>query len=83
MTLGIISLCIAIFAILTGIYLYYFMGQILMFVMPILILTYGIVGIVKDKVVAMAIVGLNLGIVYIFIMIVFYLMHYMIYYPYI
>jgi hypothetical protein len=54
-----------------------------MFVMPVLIFTYGIVGIVKDRVVAMAIVGLNLGIGYLFIMIVLYLFRFMIYYPYI
>ena len=57
------------------------MGMVLMFVMPILIFTYGFVGIIKDKGVAMAIVGLNLGIVYMLIMLALFLIHFMVISP--
>ncbi len=77
MTLGIISCSLGFFgAFLVGA-IYYLMGYVLMFVMPILVFIYGIVGVVKDKGVAMAIVGLNLGLVYIIIMVFGYFRRFM------
>ena len=58
------------------------MGMVLMFVMPILVFIYGIVGIIKDKNIVMGIVGLNLGIAHLFMMIFSYFMRYMFYSPY-
>ncbi len=43
---------------------YYLMGYVLMFAIPIVTIIYGIIGAVKDHNLAMAIVGLNLGIAY-------------------
>ncbi len=82
MTLGIISFATGLFAILTIGRLYYFLGYVLMFVMPILIITYGIIGVIKDKGVAMAIVGLNLGVAYFLMMVLRYFMNFMYYPPY-
>ena len=58
------------------------MGYVLIFVMPILVFIYGIVGVVKDKNVAMGIVGLNLGIAYIFVMLFGFFMRFLYYPPY-
>jgi len=57
------------------------MGMVLMFVMPILVFTYGIVGMIKDKNMAMSIVGLNLGIAYLIMMLFSYFARFL-YYPY-
>ena len=39
------------------------MGYVFIFVMPLITVIYGIVGVVKDNKVVMAIIGLNLGII--------------------
>lgn len=39
------------------------MGYVFMFVIPLVTVIYGIVGLVKDNKVVMAIIGLNLGII--------------------
>lgn len=85
MTLGIIA-CIASFVALNPyIPIYYLMGYVLMFAIPIIIITYGIIGVVKDRVVAMGLVGLSLGLVYIILMVIGYFIHmnysYSYYYP--
>ncbi|MFX0076963.1 MAG: hypothetical protein ACFE96_16070 [Candidatus Hermodarchaeota archaeon] len=46
------------------------MGYVLMFAMPIIVLIYGFIGIIKDRKLAMAIIGLNLGLAY-FVLMVF------------
>ena len=45
------------------------MGYVLMVIIPVVTVIYGIIGLVKDNKIPLAIVGLNLGIAY-FIMIV-------------
>ena len=52
--------------------LYYLMGYVFMFAMPIITIIYGIVGLAKDNKIPMAIIGLNLGIAYLVIMLVRY-----------
>jgi len=54
--------------------LYYLMGYVFMFAMPIITIIYGIVGLAKDNKIPMAIIGLNLGIAYLVIMLVRYFM---------
>ena len=58
------------------------MGYAGMFIMPLLTLVFGIVGVVKDRSVAMSIVGLNLSLAVFVIMLINYFMRFMVYNPY-
>jgi len=80
LTLGIISLSLGIFNILFGAPLYYLMGYVLMFAIPLITVIYGIIGMVKDRNMAMAIVGLSFGIIVFILIYVNYFMR-ILYYP--
>ena len=75
LTLGIISLVLGYFGTFLMGALYYLMGYVLMFAIPLITVIYGIIGMVKDRNMAMSIVGLNFGIiVWIMIFFDFYMM---------
>ena len=50
------------------------MGWVLMFVIPLVTVIYGIIGMVKDNKIPLAIVGLNLGIAYLIILAINFIM---------
>ncbi|MFX0077593.1 MAG: hypothetical protein ACFE96_19280 [Candidatus Hermodarchaeota archaeon] len=52
----------------------WFTGRALLFIMPILVFFFGIIGLVKDRKVAMAIVGMSLELVYVIFVIIGYFM---------
>ena len=75
LTLGIISFIIGFIGTI-----FYFtivvmlMGWVLMFVIPLVTVIYGIIGMVKDNKIPLAIVGLNLGIAYLIILAINFIM---------
>jgi len=56
------------------------MGYVLMFAIPLITVIYGIIGMVKDRNMAMAIVGLSFGIIVFILIYVNYFMR-ILYYP--
>ena len=56
--------------------IYYLMGYVLMWVAPIIAIVYGIVGIVKDHKVPMAIIGLNFAVADFILIIIRYITYY-------
>lgn len=64
LTLGIISFILSLFFPLTGfVILVMTMGYALVFIVPSLTVIFGIVGLIKDNKIPMAIIGLNLGLI--------------------
>jgi len=65
-----------------GLPLYYLMGYVFIFVMPLITVIYGIVGVVKDNKVVMAIIGLNLGIIVWIMLVMNFYFNFIFYTPY-
>jgi hypothetical protein len=56
--------------------IYYLMGYVLMWVAPIIAIVYGIVGVVKDHKIPMAIIGLSFAVAFFIIILIRFLIFY-------
>ncbi|MFW9945413.1 MAG: hypothetical protein ACFFDX_01145 [Candidatus Odinarchaeota archaeon] len=76
LTLGVISFTLAFIMLVLNGPIYYLMGYVLMWVAPIVAIVYGIVGLVKDHKIPMAIIGLNFTIAFFILILIRYLTYY-------